>query len=85
MLQAARDTAAGIVHRAEERGDQILINAESDARQIRDEGVADAAHERRVAADEARELIADASEQRRTILAELARRAPIWRAARSRS
>lgn len=74
LLQAARDTAAGIVHRAEERADEIVTVAEEDARRLREQGVADAAHERRVAADEARTLIADASEQRRSVLAELARR-----------
>ena len=74
LLQAARDTAAGIVHRAEERAEQIVARSEDDARRLRDEGVADAAHERRVAADEARKLISDAAEQRRTVLGELARR-----------
>jgi len=74
LLQAARDTAAGIVHRAEERAEQIVSTSNDDARRVRDEGIADAAHERRVAADEARKLIADASEQRRSVLAELARR-----------
>lgn len=74
LLQAARDTAAGIVQRAEERAEEIVARSEVDARRIRDEGVSDAAHERRVAADEARRLIADAAEQRRLVLSELARR-----------
>ena len=74
LLQAARDTAAGIIHRAEQRADEVVAVAEHDARRIRDEGVGEAAHERRVAADEARKLIADATDHRRTTLAELARR-----------
>ncbi len=74
LLEAARETAGGIIRRAEERAAELIALAEEDGQQIRENAVDEVSHERRAAEDEARRLIAEANEQRRMALGEFARR-----------
>ncbi|MGD9705104.1 MAG: DivIVA domain-containing protein [Acidimicrobiia bacterium] len=74
LLTAARDTAAGVVARAEQKAAMTTEQALDDARRIRTEANADATAERRSASDDARQMINEASTHRRTVLTELARR-----------
>jgi DivIVA domain-containing protein len=74
LLAAARDTAAGVVARAEQKAALAREQALDDARRIRTEANAEATAERRAASDEARQMINEASAHRRTTLVELSRR-----------
>lgn len=74
LLQAARDTAAGVVLRAEEKASVVVDKANDEAEKLRTAARSDAGAERREARDEARRLLADANSTRDTTLAELARR-----------
>ena len=74
LLTAARDTAAGVVSRAEQKAARTTEQALDDARRIRTEANADATAERRSASDDARQMINEASTHRRTVLTELGRR-----------
>jgi cell division septum initiation protein DivIVA len=74
LLTAARDTAAGVVSRAEQKAARTTEQALDDARRIRTEANADATAERRSASDDARQMINEASTHRRTVLTELSRR-----------
>ena len=74
LLTAARDTAAGVVARAEQKAAMTTEQAIDDARRIRTEANADATSERRAASEEARQMVNEASAHRRTLLTELSRR-----------
>jgi len=74
LLSAARDTAAGVVARAEQKAATTTEQAIDDARRIRTEANADATAERRSASEDARQMISEATAHRRTMLTELSRR-----------
>jgi cell division septum initiation protein DivIVA len=74
LLNAARETAAGIVARAEARAKTTTETAQDDARRMRADAKADAASERDRAENDAREMIAEATAHRRDMLAALAAR-----------
>jgi DivIVA domain-containing protein len=74
LLTAARDTSAGVVARAEQKAATTMEQAIDDARRVRTEANAEATSERRRAGEESRQMIAEATAHRRTMLQELARR-----------
>ncbi len=74
LLSAARDTAAGLVTRAEEKSRAALDQATEEARRMRSEANSEAIGERRQAADDARHMLSEATAHRRQMLAALAAR-----------
>ena len=74
LLQAARETAQGIVNKADSKAKTAVEQASDDARRIRTEANADATSERRRASEEARQLVGEATAHRRQMLIDLARR-----------
>lgn len=74
LLTAARDTAAGVVNRAEEKARVAVETATEDSARMRSEARDDAANERRRASDDARQMIAEATAHRRQMLSDLAKR-----------
>jgi cell division septum initiation protein DivIVA len=74
LLSAARETAAGVVLRSETKARSTTEQAQEDARRIRTEANADATAERRAAAEEARQLVTEATVHRKMMLQELSRR-----------
>lgn len=74
LLSAARDTAAGVVNRAEEKARTAIENATEDSKRMRSEANTDAINERRSAADDARQMLSEATAHRRQMLLDLAAR-----------
>jgi DivIVA domain-containing protein len=74
LLTAARDTAAGVVHRAEEKARTAIETANEDAKRMRSEANFDAINERRKAADDSRQMLREATAHRRQMLLDLAAR-----------
>ncbi len=74
LLSAARDTAAGVVNRAEEKARTAIENATEDSKRMRSEANTDAINERRQAADDARQMLGEATAHRRQMLLDLGAR-----------